>query len=83
MAVICKAREFPLFKLPTFQIPVALLYFPPPLSLTYVYPGGSLSDTVIPVALLGPLLVTLIVNTTLSFILTVVGDTVFCNDKSA
>ncbi len=64
MAVICRLALEPLTSVPTFQMPVVLLYTPDGEALTNVSPCGSWSVTVTPLAVLGPELFTFKVNVT-------------------
>ena len=73
----------PLFKVPTFQTPVFLLYLPFESSLIQIKDLGRTSLTLTPVAMSGPLLVTVIVHLTISFIFTTEALTDFTIHKSA
>ena len=64
--VIVNVTVSPTGKSPIVQIPVSLSYAPPESSETYIKPSGIMSFNVVFIASSGPLLVTLMVQTTVS-----------------
>ena len=61
VTMIVRVAEAPLARLPALQVTIPLICVAPPVAALKVIPAGRVSVTITPVALLGPLLVTVIV----------------------